>query len=132
MLPIVRVASVALLGLLLAAGCGRGDLGEPCSEDESCSRGLKCWDANIFLVNASPDLGQCSMPCEADADCPDEGTCVGGLCARACSGAGDPACGEGTTCAGQWCVLTCSDSSECGALAVCPVAGGICEADPEV
>ena len=127
-LPSIRVALTALV--LLAVGC-RGDLGSPCTETNECRRGLTCWDANVFLQNANPDLGQCSVACDQASDCPSDGTCVDGLCALKCSGEDDPVCDEGTTCAGQWCVRTCHEQSDCGALSYCPVPGGICEPDPE-
>ena len=119
----VRRLAPALLFLLV--GC-RGDLGDACSEDGECRRGLTCWGGNSFQVNTNSELGQCSSPCDSESDCPEEGTCVIGLCARRCEGEGDPVCSEGTTCYGEWCVRTCTADADCGSDSHCPAPGGIC------
>ncbi len=88
-----RQLSLSFLCLGLLAGCSAssaqpsaasrllpslfvsGALGDACVVNEDCNAG--------FCDRSLPG-GYCSMPCEGDASCPEEGVCFEGFCQKPC------------------------------------------------
>lgn len=71
----MRLASALALGLAaLALGCGgeRGDgrMGEACTSNEQCRRG-------ICVAGASGDQGACTKSCASTEECPRGWSCSG-------------------------------------------------------
>jgi hypothetical protein len=108
-IKILRVAVLALSGLLLALGlgsCGKVADGDPavfdsntnwlsrCRDDEQCNGSLRCY------------CGICTKPCGSNSEC-------GLLAGAECAESGESLCGDQAS-AGGLCVLACKKDVDCG------------------
>lgn len=81
-----------------------------------CASATDC--APGFLCDLQFPGGQCTLPCVSDAECPEDGRCLGGGCFRRCRAGGGAWCRDDQLCMGTSavCVASCSVRPELPAL----------------
>ena len=106
------------LTVVLALGCSKKEIGQPCEEASECEFEL------CQLPGGPSRRSTCTKFCDDSSDCPDQGSCVGGSCQAACSSQKD--CPEETLCSDGLCMAECRSDADC-INATCPAPGQVCE-----
>lgn len=87
--PVKRTRALAVLGavyaLMFVTGCG-GGYGDGCDADADCSDGMECLKncgSDGFGGCVCSEQGACTVRCDSDAECVDNGT---GTVCHSCDG----------------------------------------------
>ena len=110
---------VLLLAVFLALGCSKKEIGEPCQEADECE-----FESCLSASTAHSHRRVCSKACNSEADCPNEGVCIGTRCVAGCSSQED--CPDETQCRDGLCAIECRSQDDCE-NATCPAPGEVCE-----
>ena len=111
--------ALALAVVVLLLGCTKKEIGEPCEDASECKHDA-CAGASVS--NSVREV--CTKYCSDDADCPDDGKCIGGSCEATCGSQED--CPEETLCRDGLCLVECRSQDDC-INATCPAPGQVCE-----
>ncbi|CAG0881855.1 unnamed protein product [Darwinula stevensoni] len=99
---------------------------DPCDSSTACGTNAACSvrDHQVSCVCPPPLQGDpmlsCRQPprgCKADGDCPDDQTCVQGLCRPKCSS--DQSCLDNERCVGGVCKSICNSDDQCEEGEIC-------------